>query len=54
MQGDSSQDSRTYKLQEEDFIIYLVRLIERQAWSIESRICKILIKPKQQFKPIKD
>ena len=30
-QGDSSQDSRTYKLQEEDFIIGLVRSIERQA-----------------------
>ena len=53
-QGDSSQDSRTYKLQEEDFIICLVRSIERQARSIESRICRILIKPKQQFKPIQD
>ena len=54
MQGDSSQDSRTYKLQEEDFIICLVQSMERQARSIESRIYRILIKPKQQFKPIKD
>ena len=30
-QDDSSQDSRTYKLQEEDFIFCLVRSIEEQA-----------------------
>ena len=40
-QGDSSQDSRTYKLQEEDFIICLVQLIEEQARSIENRISSI-------------
>ena len=44
-QGDSSQDSRTSKLQKEDFRICLVRLIERQARSIESCICRILIRP---------
>ena len=53
-QGDSSQDSRTYKLQKEEFRICLVKPIERQARFIESRICKILIKPKQQRKPIKN
>ena len=53
-QGDSSQDSRTYKLQEEDFIFCLVRSIEEQAQSIENRICRILSRPKQQLKPIKD
>ena len=53
-QGDSSQDSRTYKLQEEDFIFCLVRSIEEQARSIENRTCRILSRPKQQLKPIKD
>ena len=53
-QGDSSQDSRTYKLQEEDFIFCLVRSIEEQARSIENRIYRILSRPKQQLKPIKD
>ena len=40
------EHTRTYKLQKEDFIICLVRSIERQAQPIESRICRILIKPK--------
>ena len=48
------EHTRTYKLQKEDFRIRLVRLIEEQAQLIESRICRILIKTKQQFKPIKD
>ena len=48
------EHTRTYKLQEEDFRICMVRSIERQARLTESRICRILIKPKQQFKPIKD
>lgn len=53
-QGDSSQDSRTYKLQEEDFIFCLVRSIEEQARSIENRTCRIFSQPKEQLKPIKD
>ena len=53
-QGDSSQDSRTYKLQEEDFIFCLVRSIEEQARLIENRICRILSRPKQQLKSIKE
>ena len=40
------EHTRTYKLQEKDFIICLVRLIGEQARSIESRICRILFKPK--------
>ena len=48
------EHTRTYKLQKEDFKICLIRSIEEQARPIESRICKILIKPKQQFKPIKN
>ena len=53
-QGDSSQDSRTYRLQKEDFIFCLVRSIEEQARSIENRICRILSQLKQQLKLIKD
>ena len=48
------EHTRTYKLQKEDFRICLVRSIEEQPRSIESCIFRILIKPKQQFKPIKD
>ena len=52
-QGDTSQDSRTYNLRKEEFEICLVRPIERQAQSIEIRVCRILSRPKQQFKPKK-
>ena len=45
-QGDTNQDSRTSKLQKEDFRICLVRSIEEQARPIETRICKILFQPK--------
>ena len=40
------EHTRTYELQKEDFRICLVRSIEEQARPIESRICRILIKPK--------
>ena len=45
-QGDTSQDSRIYKLQKEEFRNCLVRLIERQARPIETRTYRILFQPK--------
>ena len=54
VQGDSSQDSITSKLQKEDFRICLVRSIKRQARPIEIWVCRILSRPKQQFKSKKD
>ena len=45
-QGDTSQDSRIYKLQKEEFRNCLVRSIERQARPIETRTYRILFKPK--------
>ena len=53
-QDDTSQDSRTYKLQKEEVEICLIQPIERQARLIKTCICRILSSAQQQFKSIKD
>ena len=45
-QGDTSQDSRIYKLQKEEFRNCLVRLIKKQAQPVETRVHRILSQPK--------